>query len=276
MYNKGKISSKQIKGENDMIKIEMTMRSAVLDMDCKLEMLLPENRKKTEDLRGKKYPVLYVLHGMKDDCSSWIDMSNIKLVCRDLDLIVVFPSVTNSSYADMKYGYDYYTYVTEELPLKLKNYFPISDRREDTFIMGESMGGYGTLKIALNNPDKYAKAVCLSGPNIVDFLDYDSKVTKANFGSREEVEGSHNDLCKVVDDLKAYGGELPELAFYCGTEDFVYEGCRKMADYVKENLPAMRVEEGYWKGEHNFFFWNEAVPKALQFFGFEVKGNSII
>ncbi|MCF0111119.1 MAG: transcriptional antiterminator, partial [Erysipelotrichaceae bacterium] len=76
-----------------MIQLEMTMRSVALDMDTKVMMFLPEDRHKTEDKRGKTYPVLYVLHGMKEDNSSWIALSNLFLMCRDLDLIVVMPAV---------------------------------------------------------------------------------------------------------------------------------------------------------------------------------------
>ena len=259
-----------------MIKAEITMRSTVLDMDTKIEMLLPEDRHKTQDTRGKKYPVLYVLHGKKDDCSSWINLSNIMLLCRDLELIVVFPSVTNSMYSDMVYGYDYFSYITEELPVKLKNYFPITDDVDKTFIIGESMGGYGTLKAILSKPDRYAKGVCLSGANVLDIANFDDKLTIANFGSREEAYKGNNNIEKLVDDLKDYKGKLPELAIYCGTEDFIYEACRKTANYMKENLPDMKITEEYWHGQHNFFFWNEALVKAFRFFGFNIEQNSVI
>ncbi|MBR3251509.1 MAG: hypothetical protein IKF80_07350 [Erysipelotrichaceae bacterium] len=131
-----------------MVKAELTMRANSLNMDTKVNVLLPEDRKETKDLKGKKYPVLYILHGYKEDCDAWVNLSNIFLLCRDLDLIVVMPSANNSCYNNSRYDQNYYDWISEELPIKLKNYFPISDRREDTFIMGESMGGYGTLRIA--------------------------------------------------------------------------------------------------------------------------------
>ena len=92
-----------------MIQAELTIRSVSLEMDTKVNVLLPEDRHKTVDTRGRKYPVLYILHGFKEDCSSWLNLSNIFLLCRDLDLIVVMPSGNNSSYNDMVYGQAYYT-----------------------------------------------------------------------------------------------------------------------------------------------------------------------
>ncbi|MBR0138494.1 MAG: hypothetical protein IJM15_08795 [Erysipelotrichaceae bacterium] len=258
-----------------MIHAQITMRSVVLEMDTKVDVLLPEDRHKTEDLRGKKYPVLYVLHGYKDDNASWLHLSNIFLMCRDLDLIVVFPSVHNSFYADMKYGFDYYTYVVEELPMKLKNYLPITDDPKQTFVMGNSMGGYGTLKLALGNPDKFGKAVALSG-GLINRRISDNKLSIGAYGSQEEYEKSDNNLVNLVKKLQDYKGDLPELRIYCGTEDRAIEGCLAMADLLRNMLPQMKVNEEYWKGEHNFQFWNEAIPKALNFFGFEIKQNSVI
>ena len=68
---------------------------------------------------------------------------------------------------------------------------------------------------------------------------------------------------------------MPEFAFSCGTDDFVYEGCKEMAQFMEKELDKKIVQE-YWRGNHNFFFWNEANVKALRFFGFEVKENETI
>ena len=144
-----------------MIHAQLTMRSNALEMDTKVDVLLPEDRHITKDTRGRKYPVLYILHGAKEDNSSWINLSNIFLMCRDLDLIVVMPTTYRGSYVDAVYGQNYYTYISEELPVKMKNIFPISDDPKDTLIMGESMGGYGTLRIALSKPEKLCKRRCI-------------------------------------------------------------------------------------------------------------------
>ena len=260
-----------------MIHAELTLRSVSLEMDTKVTVLLPEDRHHTTDLRGKKYPVLYVLHGMKNDCSSWINLSNIFLMCRDLDLIVVFPSANNSSYLDTAYGFKYYTWVSEELPMKLKNFFPITDDPAQTFVMGESMGGYGTMRVAFANPDKYGKAVVLSAGNIAERLTGGTHPLSTAFSTDIEAElASDNNLANLVQKLKKYEGTKPAYRFYCGTEDMVYESCHSFAENMKKELPDFDIDAEYWHGEHNFFFWNEAIPKALKFFGFEIKQNSVI
>ncbi len=259
-----------------MIHAELTIRSVALEMDTKVNVLLPEDRHETKDTRGHEYPVLYILHGYKEDCSSWLNLSNIFLMCRDLDVIVVMPSGNNSSYNDMVYGQKYFTWIAEELPMKLKNYLPITDDPAKTFIMGESMGGYGTLRLALGHPENYGKAVCLSGGNVARRQDPTSLRFKAVYGEENAMETSDGNLENLVKKIKAQGKKTPDFMFYCGTEDGIYEGCREFADYLTKELPDTFVGQEYWPGQHNFFFWNEAIPKALKFFGFEIKQNSVI
>lgn len=253
------------------------MRSTVLEMDTKVNVLVPEDRHKTVDTRGKKYPVLYILHGMKEDCSSWLNLSNIFLLCRDLDLIVVMPSANNSSYVNQVYGLEYFNYITEELPTKLKNILPIDDDPEKTFIMGESMGGYGTMRCALGAPEKYGKAVCLSAGNMATSNIIKNKCFQLSLGNDvEEMLKSDNNLYLLMDRLKDNSGHIPDFKVFCGTEDFVYGLCVDLCEKLEEKLPEHFKGSEFWPGEHNFFFWNQAIPKALAFFGFEVKQNSII
>ena len=110
---------------------------------------------------GKKYKVLWLLHGTFGDHTDWIRKSNIELYACEKDLIVVMPSALNSNYAEwakFSIGFDMYHYLTEELMPLVYNWFPASDKREDNFIAGLSMGGRGTLVYALNHPEKFAAA----------------------------------------------------------------------------------------------------------------------
>ncbi len=260
-----------------MIHAELTMRSTVLGMDTQVDVLIPEDRRKTTNTKGKEYPVLYVLHGGGENNKSWMRLSNIELLSRDLDLIIVFPSVCNSFYVDTAYGFKYYTYITEELPTKLRNFLPITEDVKQTFVMGESMGGYGTMRVAFANPDKYGKAVVLSAGNATDFIEEGRPFNRNIFGNDDEViYASDNNIYNLIDKLKDYEGEKPAYRFYCGTEDFAYPDSLKVVTYMQEKLPDWDIDKEYWPGQHNFFFWNQAIPKALEFFGFKIEENSVI
>ena len=142
--------------------------------------------------------------------------------------------------------------------------------------MGESMGGYGTLRIALGHPEKYGKAVCLSGANVVTRMDEKQPRFIGTYGSKENALNGDGNLENLVQKIKKNDLKMPEILFMCGTDDFVYQGCREFASYMKRELPDAVIKEEYWPGQHNFFFWNQANPKALKFMGFEIEENSVI
>src|SRR3712207_4064507 len=112
---------------------------------------------------GGPPPVLYLLHGLSDDDTIWLRRTSIERYVAPLGLAVVMPQVHRSFYADERYGGRYWTFLSEELPALVDSWFRVSQRREDTFVAGLSMGGYGALKWALRQPDRFAAAASLSG-----------------------------------------------------------------------------------------------------------------
>ena len=125
-----------------MALLNVDFYSYYLGMDSPLTVLLPEKRgRKPEAAPDKKYPVLYLLHGHADDNTAWIRKSDLELLVRDHDLIVVMPSAHRSFYTNGRYGHLYFDYITKELPVIVGNFFPASARREDSYVGGLSMGG---------------------------------------------------------------------------------------------------------------------------------------
>lgn len=141
--------------------------SEVLGMTTSMSVILPEpgsaQTGKPGTVRTGPYPVLYLLHGMSDDDSVWMRRTSIERYVSSLGLVVVMPQAGLSFYTDMAEGNRYWTFISEELPRICRSFFPISDRREDTFAAGLSMGGYGAFKLALRKPDQFGAAASLSG-----------------------------------------------------------------------------------------------------------------
>ena len=105
---------------------------------------------------GKKYKVLWLLHGSFDDHTAWVRKSNIEVYACEKDLIVVMPNALNSNYAnwpEFGLGYNMYDYLFEELMPLVYNWLPASQKREDNYIAGLSMGGRGTCVYAFNHPE---------------------------------------------------------------------------------------------------------------------------
>ena len=107
---------------------------------------------------GRKYQVLWLLHGSCGDHTDWIRNTNIARYAEERDLIVVLPSVLNSDYSNyMTFadGFRVWDYLTEELMPLIFNWLPVSNKKEDNYIAGLSMGGNGALMIGLGHPDYF-------------------------------------------------------------------------------------------------------------------------
>ena len=104
---------------------------------------------------GEKFQTLWLLHGYAGNFMEWPQYSAIEKLAMLNKFAVVSVDGDNSGYNDMPNGDNYYTYITEELPTFLRKHYPLSDKREDNFIAGLSMGGFGAAKLGFNNPDKY-------------------------------------------------------------------------------------------------------------------------
>lgn len=251
--------------------------SYYLGMDMDMMVLLPEKRQQQPVLReGKKYPVFYLLHGHSDDCTAYIRKSLIELLVRNLDLAVVMPTAHRGFYTDAKLGHSYYSYIANELPVHVANYFPVSTRPEDTYIAGISMGGYGAMKLALAEPDRYAAVGVISGAmeigdmknrieslfTVSDFYENLDRI----FGTGEKEPG--DDLFQLIKRRDREGGFRPKIYQCCGREDRVYGSNIKFRDAV-ESLSGhwdYTFEEG--SGNHDWDFWNTYLPKMLKHFGF--------
>ena len=155
-----------------------------------------------------------------------------------MDLVVVMPSVHRSFYTDMKYGAKYWGFISKELPQIVKAFFPISSQREDTFVAGLSMGGYGALKLALRCPEKFAAAASLSGVTDIHSLwtehDEFKKELSHIFGTQEEFIDSRHYRFKLSDDLKKSNKDIPALFQACGTEDFLYNDNIRFRDHLQK------------------------------------------
>lgn len=257
--------------------LSMSLFSSVLDMDMNVNVLLPENRKGSRDRPepDRKYPVLYCLHGHGDDHTAWIRKSNIETAVRDYQVIAVMPAMHRSFYSDVQYGMKYYTWLTEELPVKITNFFPADTRPENTYLIGNSMGGFGALKLFLGRPGQYRACAALS-PAIPQDLyhwnnDFTEMMTRA-VGTKEEIAGSVNDLYTLAD--RCTCGKDAVLYMTCGSEDFIScEGFRRFDQYLKSSTHDFVYQSEEAAGGHNWEFWNPQILKSIALFGFRRIGE---
>lgn len=247
--------------------INCTFYSEILDLSVSMNVILPQvcGHESNDVGDNLKFPVLYLLHGLSDNCTSWHRLSSTERYVAKTGLIVVMPEVHRSYYTDMKKGNDYWSFISEELPRIVKNFFPASTEREDTFVAGLSMGGYGAFKLALSYPERFAAAASLSG--VLDIVDrvkneeefkYDFDLI---FGGIEKLQDSPNDLFFLAKELKNKKIKLP-LYQCCGTEDFLYRENLNFRDLaVSLGLDLTYEEE---PGQHNWPYWDRNIEKVIE------------
>jgi len=244
-----------------MALIELTFKSNALDLAMQVNILMPDQRGSNE-----AFKVLYLLHGYQGNQSDWMRYSSLERYLFEHRLMVVMPGVHNSYYTDMAQGLNYFTYVSIELPQFIESMFPVSKQREETFVAGLSMGGYGALKIGLTYPNRFSKVASLSGA--VDFASIISrakgtqreKFFKGIFGEQPHKDMTH-DLEFLVKQNLIAKEKMPQMYIACGTEDFLFDENQKFHSI----LNALNVNHTYVtsEGSHNWLFWDTYIEKVL-------------
>ena len=218
---------------------------------------------------GRRWQSLYLLHGSYSGGSDWLRHTNVERYAQKYQLALVMPSAENSRYVDMYRGESYLSYISKELPAFLRTIFPLSDRREDTFIAGLSMGGYGAFLAALTAPETFSRAASLSGSlDIRGFLrgqqPHISKMPRsylrALFEDPMNVPDEY-DLPSLLAGHAAAGSLMPDLYLSCGTEDFNLPA----NDSFYQEASALGASLRYDKhpGGHDWDYWDTHIKDVL-------------
>ncbi len=242
-----------------MAHIKCSEYSEVMGQWVDFEVLLPRNT--TGDFK-----TLYLLHGLKFDYSSWVRRTNIERYADEAGIAVVMPDGGRSFYTDMVNGRDYYTYVSRELLEMTRRMFRLSTKREDTFIGGLSMGGYGAFRIAFLNPETFSKIAVMSSATDVSFLATNPDWARENYlitGGIKDIKGSQYDLFKITEDLISSGKPLPSIYQTCGTEDFLYKTNVEFKEFLESKGFDLTYTEG--PGEHNYYYWESKIKELVNF-----------
>jgi len=251
--------------------------SEVLGLSVGADVILPQYADPPigpdAPIPDKKFPVLWLLHGASDNHTIWQRRTAIERYVDPLGLAVVMPNALLSSYTDMEHGGKYYTFISQELPRLMRSFFPLSDKREENFIAGLSMGGQGCLKIGLANPENYAAIGCFSA-GLSNFSAARNTPARQKrqyllYGERE-VEGTVDDPFNSARRIIEEGLPVPRVYHACGTEDFLLENARATRDFFGsfQGNPFDYTYEEY-PGAHTWEFWDEHIQNFLKFIGME-------
>ena len=226
----------------------------VLPLEPKFDFTAPKTITESYQQEEAPYKTLYLLHGFCGDQDDWTRFSNVERYAMEKRLAVIMPAGYNGGYMNHEETDQYWTFLTEELPLMVAKTFPISTKREDTFVAGLSMGGYGTLRFSVNYPERFSYAVSLS------------------MGMRENsIETKDDrDIYYMLKQQKEAGVTMPKYYICCGTEDLGrpgsenyggHGGSKRLCEYMQELGMDAEFYDG--PGKHEWDFWDTFIRRTI-------------
>lgn len=221
------------------------------------------------------FRTLYLLHGISGNHGDWISESRIRSWAESRGLAVVMPSGYNAFYLDHPESHNYYgRFVGQELVAVTRRMFPLSQRREDTFLGGISMGAYGAMRNGLKYCETFGAVISLSTAMAIDNLEYlisdnlfflSRPFLESNFGDLSQVANSDKDPVRLAADLVYCDRPRPRVYVACGNRDPLVEANRVMADKIRGI--GLDVTYRETDGSHDWDFWNRELPLALDWLG---------
>ncbi len=253
-----------------------------------VRVIIPSSIPKGEDVdyraefaKKGRLPVLWLLHGGSDNYTDWNNCSLVQYYADKYNYAVVMPDAQQSSYANMAYGPDWLDYFLYELPEFIYSRFPFSRERKDTFIAGMSMGGAGTVKLALLQPERFSVAVPIASAVEVSHRYAEGRWDRIPGGPPrdgrpsmfndvygcddhpEDILGTSEDCYYLLKKDLEEGKELPRFCHCQGTEDHTYNGNVEYRAYAR----GLGVELDWVEapGMHNWDSWNLYLPEVFRF-----------
>jgi enterochelin esterase-like enzyme len=224
---------------NVVVHANQTLMSNYLSQNMKFNLILPAGYNTDTD---KSYPVLYLLHGMGDDNTSWIAKGNAAQWVQKAietgvvpELIVVMPDAKVTFYTG-----NYESYFHLELMPFIESHYRTLNTRDNRFIAGLSMGGYGTLYHALKYPEKFALAFSMSPVDL------------------------NGDITRMITQHSGIG--VPAFTIDAGQNDFVVGNDPEKIHQAMEakGIPHQWI---YRPGAHDWTFWQVSLQTALEQIG---------
>ncbi|HLY54010.1 MAG TPA: alpha/beta hydrolase-fold protein [Stellaceae bacterium] len=262
------------------------MPSPALGRDLSYDLYLPPDASRLAGM-----PVIYLLHGTDSDGADWLDKGDLAATADRLiaagtmpQAVIVMPDAANSWYVDSPapagigaMG----TAIGRDLPAWIEAHYKVSRAREGRAVAGTSMGGFGALRYALTEPDRYAAAAVMSGalwtflkpdtPVQGKFADATARIFQGAFGDpfRPSLFIAESPLTAARDFPAS--ALRPAFLMICGRNEMFH--MREEQEDAQRILAAadIPVETALTGGDHDWDNWRTMLPRVLAFLGSHLK-----
>lgn len=229
--------------------------------------------------KTRRYPILYLLHGLGDNEQMLIHSGGMNLV-EDLweqhqlgEFLIVTPDGAASFYINSRDGKRRYEdFFLQEFMPGIEKRYRAQAGRKSRGIAGISMGGYGALHIAFRHPQLFG-AVGAHSAALLEALPKISAQDSRQLGRLRVLGGAfgspfdsafwtRNDPVTIA--RTAYLSGM-KIYFDCGSEDDF--GFDAGADALDKLLTSRRIPHEFhlYPGGHNWAYFAEHLPALLEF-----------
>lgn len=216
-------------------------------------------------------PTLWLLHGLGGDATTWLRETAIERLATQYRVAVVMPQTERGFYTDMVAGPKYWTFMTTELPARMRYLFPLSDDPKKNVVAGNSMGGYGALRWALTYPQRFASVAAMSPVTDIARFRTDKAAIMPDMDiafDPAKMTGTANDVNWLLEQLKPEQSTLRVL-MTTGSQDML----RAMDEESRPHFEAKLGDRFTWRelpGRHDWPLWVAQLPAVMHWL---VKGT---
>jgi S-formylglutathione hydrolase FrmB len=221
------------------------------------------------------YRALWMLHSAMEGGGMFFENRAVLELAERENLVLIAPSLGMGYFVNASYEAQA-DFLKGEFLSAMRRALPVSERREDNFVLGVSMGGFGAFRWALDTPGVFAAAAAISSA-FDPCVPIDERAMKDRkqralillFGKimRERLLSSDGepvsgaDLRAMVREGKR-AGMLPRLLLYHGEQDyFAWNASKEFYDFCTgEGADAERHTS---PGAHDFDYWDRTLPLAM-------------
>lgn len=265
--------------QKGIVKESLKCDSKLLGYPVEYSVYLPADY----ETSNRSYPVLYLLHGYSDDETGWIQFGEAAQIAdKGIEngecppLIIIMPNGKVSWYCnDYKMANPWEDMFVKEFIPAMEKTYRIRSKKEFRAISGLSMGGYGSLMLAMRNPDLFSSCVAFSSGTFTDeeivamptdsYSNYFGNIYGKDLTGEKRLSEcwkAHSPLHLIYDVPK---DKLSSIRFYidCGDDDFLYQGNSQL--HIQMRKLGIPHEYRTRQGGHEWPYWRSGLAEGLKF-----------
>lgn len=253
-----------------------SIQSKVLNAEREYNIFLPLSYEQEPD---RKYPVLYLLHGVMDTNTCWNERGHLKNVMdllvasgETVEMIIVTPNAGGdiyggawNGYFDMP-GWKYETFFFTEFLPHIESTYRVIGNKENRAIAGLSMGGGGSCVYVQKHPELFSSVYAMSA--LVSVPEQDALPSQTPGDKVDLLIKSVQENCAIrfvqeADEARVKQLNTVKWFVDCGDDDFLLN--RNMEFNQAMRKKGIKHEFRVRDGGHTWEYWHSALYTCLPF-----------